>query len=520
MITGTGAATTRPGRLAFLQGGGEMGALMRAHAWASTPLGPPEGWPMPLRTLLRVLLNTGHPMYIFWGPELLCFYNDAYRQSIGPERHPASLGRPAREVWDEIWDIIGPQIEQVMSGGGPTWHENELVPITRNGQREEVYWTYSYSPIDDPESASGIGGVLVTCSETTRAVFAERRQAARAARQRRLFEQAPGFIIIMRGPDHVVEFVNDVHRAGFGSADWPGRPIREAFPSVAGQGFFELLDRVYATGESYQASETPVTFQRRPGEPPITRYLTFTYAPLLDDDGAVSGIFCEGFDVTAAHEAHALVERQKQHLELLVGELNHRVKNTLAIVQSLSQQTFRAVSGSDQAREAFESRLLALASAHNLLTEKRWAAADLEGVIRATLGALNTDGGRLRLEGPPAAVSPDCAVSLAMVLHELGTNACKYGAWSNAAGRIEIRWSPEPGEAPGLNLFWSESGGPPVRPPRRRGFGSRMISRAFSDDPSASAEVEFKPDGVVCTIRVPTTPATGEAAPPLDFARR
>ncbi len=138
-----------------------MGALMRAHDWARSSLGPPGRWPQALRTAIRVLLNTGHPMYVWWGPELLCFYNDAYRRSIGPERHPGSLGQPAREVWAEIWDIIGPQIEQVMSGGGPTWRENALVPITRNGRREEVYWTYSYGPIDDDDAPNGVGGVLV-----------------------------------------------------------------------------------------------------------------------------------------------------------------------------------------------------------------------------------------------------------------------------------------------------------------------------------------------------------------------
>src|SRR5215207_10950814 len=118
--------------LAFLAGGGEMGALMRAHDWSRTPLGLPDTWPQSLRTAVRLLLNTGHPMYIWWGDDGACLYNDAYRLSIGPERHPGSLGRPAREVWGEIWDIIGPQIEQVMTALGATWHENHLVPITRN----------------------------------------------------------------------------------------------------------------------------------------------------------------------------------------------------------------------------------------------------------------------------------------------------------------------------------------------------------------------------------------------------
>src|SRR4051794_10877273 len=224
--------------LSFLSGGGEMGRLMREHDWSSSPLGQPAAWPQALRTVVRLMLNTGHPMYIWWGPELACLYNDAYRQSIGPERHPESLGRSALEVWAEIWDIIGPQIDQVMSGRGPTWHENALVPITRHGRREDVYWTYSYSPIDDETAATGVGGVLVTCTETTRAVLAKARETEAAARQLRLFEQAPGFIIIMRGPDHIVDFINNAHRAVFNSHDWLGKSIRDAFPSIEGQGFF------------------------------------------------------------------------------------------------------------------------------------------------------------------------------------------------------------------------------------------------------------------------------------------
>ncbi len=161
----------------FLEGGGEMGARMRAHDWRQTPVGPPAAWPQSLRTAVRLMLNTGHPMYIFWGPEGSCLYNDAYRQSIGPERHPGSLGRPAREVWAEIWAIIGPQIEQVMAGRGATWHENQLVPITRNGTLEDVYWTYSYGPIDDAATPGGVGGVLVVCAETTDQVVGARRLA-------------------------------------------------------------------------------------------------------------------------------------------------------------------------------------------------------------------------------------------------------------------------------------------------------------------------------------------------------
>jgi PAS domain S-box-containing protein len=149
----------------FLAGGGEMGALTRALDWSATPIGPPDTWPQSLRTAVRILLNTNHPMFIWWGPELIQFYNDAYRQTMGPERHPSALGQRGRGCWSEIWPIIGPQIEQVMSGGGATWHENQLIPVTRYGRLEQVWWTYGYSPIDE---ADGVGGVLVVCRDVTK----------------------------------------------------------------------------------------------------------------------------------------------------------------------------------------------------------------------------------------------------------------------------------------------------------------------------------------------------------------
>jgi PAS domain S-box-containing protein len=166
----------------FLAAGGEMGALMRAYDWASSQIGAPDVWPQSLRTAIRILLNTNHPMFIWWGPELIQFYNDAYRQTMGPERHPGALGQRGRDCWEEIWPIIGPQIDQVISGGGATWHEDQLVPITRHGRLEQVYWTYSFSPIDRDD---GVGGVLVICRDVTRdhqATIALREREAELAR--------------------------------------------------------------------------------------------------------------------------------------------------------------------------------------------------------------------------------------------------------------------------------------------------------------------------------------------------
>ncbi|MDO9562749.1 MAG: PAS domain-containing protein, partial [Bradyrhizobium sp.] len=160
---------TKPGSADFLAGGGEMGALTRAYDWSASPLGEPGTWPQSLRTAVRLVLNSNHPMFVWWGPELVQFYNDAYRRTMGPERHPSALGQRGRECWAEIWPLIGPQIEQVMSGGGAIWQEKQLVPVTRYGKLEQVYWTYSYSPIDEDD---GIGGVLVVCQDVTRDVVA------------------------------------------------------------------------------------------------------------------------------------------------------------------------------------------------------------------------------------------------------------------------------------------------------------------------------------------------------------
>jgi hypothetical protein len=148
----------------FLAGGGEMGALTRAFDWSKTSLGHPRTWPQSLRVTVRLVLNSGHPMFIWWGPELIQFYNDAYRETMGPERHPSALGAPGRECWAEIWDIIGPQIDQVMAGNGATWHVDQLVPVTRHGRREDVWWTYSFGPIDLEDK---VGGVLVVCKDVT-----------------------------------------------------------------------------------------------------------------------------------------------------------------------------------------------------------------------------------------------------------------------------------------------------------------------------------------------------------------
>jgi PAS domain S-box-containing protein len=154
-------------------GEGEMAELTRSFDWAHTPVGPVEKWSDTLLTTVNLILASRHPMFLWWGPELVQFYNDGYRPSIREDKHPGALGQQGIECWPEIWPIIGPQIESVMQDGKSSWNINHLVPINRNGKLEEVYWTYSYSPVRDKDG--GVRGTLVVCSETTDEVLSQRR---------------------------------------------------------------------------------------------------------------------------------------------------------------------------------------------------------------------------------------------------------------------------------------------------------------------------------------------------------
>jgi len=197
------------------------------------------------------------------------------------------------------------------------------------------------------------------------------------------------------------------------------------------------------------------------------------------------------FDITQQKES-------EEDLRLLLAELNHRVKNTLAVVQAIAHQTFRNGDASDAARRAFEGRLIALSTAHDLLTQSNWESASLRDIAADTFVSQGADGRRLFLDGPDIHLAPKQALALALALHELCTNAVKYGALSNEAGRIDIRWARKSGRA--LNIEWTETGGPAVSVPERRGFGSRLIEQSLARDLDARVKLDFHPAGVRCTI--------------------
>jgi two-component sensor histidine kinase len=210
---------------------------------------------------------------------------------------------------------------------------------------------------------------------------------------------------------------------------------------------------------------------------------------------------------------------EQKHAEeqqrFFLDELNHRVKNTLATVQSIASQTLRTTESPAQFREAFEGRLLALSKTHNLLTRKSWREAELRDVAEQELAPYRKAGDqRVVLEGPDVRLPARYAINLGLVLHELVTNAAKYGALSTSAGHLEVAWSVIESEdrLKQLRIRWSESGGPPVAPPKRQGFGSRLIRRSIEGELGGNMVLNFAESGVAYDISVPLTSPTSAAA--------
>jgi PAS domain S-box-containing protein len=306
-------------------GGGQTGELLRAADWAASPLGGPSGWPQPLKTLLSVIMGSNQPMFVAWGEAGTLLYNDAYAEILA-EKHPAAVGQPFLKVWAEIEGDLIPIVAQAYRGEPVHMNDIEL-HMERKGYREETHFAFSYTPVRDESGA--VAGFFCACTETTAQVLADRRALEQHERYRRLFQQAPGFITILQQPNHVFEFVNDAYTKLFGDRDFIGRTVREVFPELEGQGFFEWLDEVYATGERHFAHGVPARLRPTPDGPEIELILDFIYEPVLDEAGKVSGIFCEGHDVTETHRAQAALQENQARLQELNATLEQRVEAAL-----------------------------------------------------------------------------------------------------------------------------------------------------------------------------------------------
>ena len=298
-----------------------MGELVRKHKWSATPVNTPKFWPQSLRTTVGNLLNSAFPMFLFWGDDLICFYNDAFRPSLGNEgKHPA-IGKKGKEVWPEIWSFIGPLIEGVMKTGKPVWFENQLVPFYRNGKIEDIYWTFSYSVVMDDNDLPG--GVLVTCVETTNTVLGKKQIEKNQQDLLTLFEESPVGIASISSDEQLIFLsANNFYGqlVGRDTKEIIGKPLLEALPELKGQGFDKLLHDVIATKKPYIAKEVPVDILK--SGKLETVYVDLNYQPRPGQDGNVSGILVVATDITQQVITRKKIEESEQKYRSLFESMN------------------------------------------------------------------------------------------------------------------------------------------------------------------------------------------------------
>jgi len=286
-VTEVALVPARGSKPAFLNGGGELGDLIAGYDWSKTSLGPLSGWPGHLKTSVALALRSTVPIVMLWGEDGVMIYNDGYAGFAGL-RHPRSLGAKVREAWPEVADFNDNVIKTVLAGNTLSYRDQPLT-LERNGVAEQVYLNLDYSPVVDE------GGIpvatIVFVVETTQKVWAERQVQNERERLKQMFGQAPSFMALLSGPDHVFELANRGYLQLIGHREVVGKPIREALRDLGGQGYFELLDRVYETGEPFLGNALTVALQRTPDSPPEERFVDFVYQPIRDENDDITGIF-------------------------------------------------------------------------------------------------------------------------------------------------------------------------------------------------------------------------------------
>lgn len=338
--------------------------------------------------------------------------------------------------------------------------------------------------LDSEGRFCGFVGVAADLTEVRAAEAALRESEERF---RRVAEDAP-VMLWMGDTEGRCQYINEALR------QFLGREVSQT--GLEWTRFVERADAraFYDAGaealKEQRGFEREVRLRRFDGD---IRTLLVRGEPRFDHNGSFMGMIGVNVDVTDSRRAET-------HQKLLINELNHRVKNTLATVQSIARQTLRDGVVARESREVLTARLLALSSAHNVLTRENWEAAELREIAsQAVQPYVDALAPRVDLAGPDVRLSPNMALAFSMALHELCTNALKHGALSAPQGRVEVAWSREAGG--GLRLCWQELDGPPVRPPGRKGFGSRLLTQGLTTELGAPAELNYAPEGLHCVIR-------------------
>jgi PAS domain S-box-containing protein len=473
--------------------------------------------------------------YVLLAPDLsMVAMNDAYLSATLRERDDL-VGKKMFEAFpsdpaSDSYQLLNASLARAFETGLP----DEIALIRYDiplpsGEIEKRYWSATHTPMLDEDGKVAFvmqHTVDVTELQRLRQIAGEAGRAARAETDvyrrahavqetnlslsaetqqlRTLFEQAPGFVAVIDGRDQKFLMANAAYRRLVGDRDIIGKTVTEALPEVVDQGFVQLLETVRKTGEPFIGRGVRVFLKAEDSDELEERVLDFIYQPIVSEPGhEASGVFVQGHDVTEQYRA-------EEHQKLLINELNHRVKNTLSIVQALAMQSFADGSDPATSRQTFDARLNALSAAHNLLTMQNWEGAGLVETVRASVTATaGANVSRFTIVGPEIPLPAQTAVSLAMAIHELCTNAIKYGALSNGSGTVDVRWTAEKaeGDLVALTFVWTESGGPTVEAPERRGFGTRLIERGLSAELRSKATMDFRPRGLQCTILAKLTPA-------------
>ena len=296
-------------------------------------------------------------------------------------------------------------------------------------------------------------------------------------------------------PEGFVEYMNARGQALFEIEDFAGRNRNRYWPEMWPAESRAVVEQALRTALAGEAAAFRAQCPTARGEP---RWWDTTVSPILSeergDEGRVIRVLATSRDVTGEVRAEA-------HRQLLVNELNHRVKNTLATIQSIASQSLRNAGVDLAVRGAFEGRLMAIAATHNVLTDQNWSAASLRQIIDGSVTPYRANPGQLTISGQDLMVSPKPAVVLALAFHELAINALKYGALSSVGGHVDIGWSVAGGDR--LDITWTEQGGPTVRPPERRGFGSRIVELALPNELGGQVDIDYRPEGLRCRIHAP-----------------
>lgn len=391
--------------------------------------------------------------------------------------------------------------------------KKRCVLTTGRGERGEIgvdtpwgrrWWDVVLEPLRGPDG--GIEGLTLAALDVTQRKNAEMALLAREGELRMVADAIPALVSHI-GPDLRYRFANQRY------VEWFGRPRKEILgrhmAEVIGERAYEAVRDKVAAALRGEAVQFDAALPFKHGGP---RHVSAHYIPRIAQDGRPDGFYIYASDIT---EQKAAEERQA----LLMAELDHRVRNILASIQSMASLTGLSAANKEEYARALEGRIAAMARTHGLLTRTRWRGASLERLLRDELEPYAKEGEAVLLDGEvDCMLGPKEAVNFALVVHELATNAAKYGALSAPGGRVRVTWRVEPGDGNSLlRLEWREEGGPPVEPPKRRGFGSRLVETALAGNDGASVALSFPPEGVRCAITMPLRRLMNSCAPePAD----